>query len=159
MAVVQFQKAHFFFTCCLPIDIQSYSGTVDCCVLPLSSHFDLILGNDWCESVGAEISYRKHALACVDLWDHDQKHTLLIQPDQQQVFCHIVSAATLNQEMQEGDTRYVVDVTCADRTAPIGDNINSDVSIANDINSDVPIVNNIGSDVPVDDTFIGFFDE
>ena len=120
--------------CVLPLDIQSYSGTVDCFVLPLSSHFDLILGDDWCESVGAEISYRKHASDCVDLWN--QSHTLLIQPDQKQAFCHIVSAATLNQEMQEGDTMYVVDDTCADET------------------STTPVANNIDSGIPSDDTFL-----
>lgn len=40
-------------TCVLPLHIQSYSGTVECFVLPLSFHFDSILGDDWCELVSA----------------------------------------------------------------------------------------------------------
>ena len=34
----------------LPVDLQSYQGAVECLVIPMSDHFDLILGEDWCET-------------------------------------------------------------------------------------------------------------
>ena len=39
----------------LPVDIQSYQGAVECFVIPMSDHFDLILGEDWCETTRCEI--------------------------------------------------------------------------------------------------------
>jgi len=99
-------------TCTLALDLQTYSGPIECFVLPLSDQFDLILGDDWCNETGCEISYRDHCLRCID---HDGRHhNLIIQSDQHQVHCPVVSAVNLNTEMEEGDVMYVVDVTCID---------------------------------------------
>ena len=38
----------------LPVDRQSYQGAVECFVIPMSNHFDLILGEDWCETTNCE---------------------------------------------------------------------------------------------------------
>lgn len=54
-------------TCTLSLDIQTYCGPIECFILPLSDQFDLIIGDDWCNEVGCEISYRDQCLRCVDL--------------------------------------------------------------------------------------------
>lgn len=99
-------------TCTLALDLQTYSGPIECFVLPLSDQFDLILGDDWCNETGCEISYRDHCLKCND---HDgRRHSLIIQSGQQQVHCPVISAVNLNTEMEKGDVMYLVDVTCVD---------------------------------------------
>ncbi len=32
--------------CVLPLDIQTYQSAIECCTLPMSDHFDMILGED-----------------------------------------------------------------------------------------------------------------
>ena len=86
-------------TCTLALDLETYSGPIECFVLPLSDQFDLILGDDWCNETGCEISYCDHCLRCND---HDgRRHNLIIQSDQHQVHCLVISAVNLNTEMEE----------------------------------------------------------
>ena len=101
-------------TCTLALDLQTYSGPIECFVLPLSDQFDLILGDDWCGKTGCEISYRDHCLRCDahDGW----RHSLIIQSGQHQVHRALISAVNLNTEMEEGDVMHLVDVTCVDET-------------------------------------------
>ncbi len=61
------------------LDLQTYSGPIECFVLPLSDQFDLILGDDWCNETGCEISYCDHCLRCID--DDGRHHNLIIQSD------------------------------------------------------------------------------
>ncbi len=51
--------------------------------LDLSDQFDLIIGDDW-------ISYCHHSLRCNDL--DGRRHNLIIQSDQHQVHCPVISA-------------------------------------------------------------------
>ena len=101
-------------TCTSALDLQTYSGPIKCFVLPLSDQFDLILGDDWCNETGCEISYCDHCLRCND---HDgRRHSLIIQSGQHQVHCPVMSAVNLNTEMEQGVVMYLVDVTCVDET-------------------------------------------
>ena len=93
----------------LPIDIQSYQGAVECFVIPMSDHFDLILGEDWCETTSCEISFKTHSLKCIDA--EGRCHTLLTQATDGPTLCPIVSAIHLEQSLQQDDMLYVVNVT------------------------------------------------
>ena len=76
-------------TCTLALDLQTYSGPIECFMLPLSDHVDLILGDNWCNESGCEISYRDHCLRCDD---HDGwHHKLFIQADQHLIQVHSAS--------------------------------------------------------------------
>ena len=92
-------------TCTLALDLHTYSGPIECFVLPLSDHIDLILGDDWCTETG-EISYRDHCLRCDD---HDgSHHKLIIQADQHQVHSVSFRCAMLisEEEHKEAFGRY-----------------------------------------------------
>ena len=101
-------------TCTLALDLQTYSGPIERFVLPLSDHFDLILGDNWCNETGCEVSHHDHCPRCND---HDgRRHNMIIQPDQHQVHWPVISAVNLNTKMEEGDAMYLVDVICIDET-------------------------------------------
>lgn len=95
--------------CIVPLNIQSYQIAIECYTLPMSDQFDLILGQDWCEETGAEISFRTHSLDCLDF--DGRAHKLYTQPDNKHILCPIVSALTLEKELQDHDQVYVVHVT------------------------------------------------
>ncbi len=97
--------------CVVPLDIQSYQTAIECYTLPLSDQFDLVLGQDWGEETGAEISFRTHSLDCLDFDGHS--HRLYTQPGSERILCPIVSALTLEKELQDDDQMYVVHVTQA----------------------------------------------
>ena len=82
-------------------------------MLPLSDQFDLILGDDWCNETGCEISYRDHCLRCNDY--NGRRHSLIIQSGQHQ-HCPVISAMDLNTEVEQGVVMYLVDVTCVNET-------------------------------------------
>ena len=69
----------------LPVDIQSYQGAVECFVIPMSNHFDLILGEDWCETTNCEISFKTHSVTCDDT--DGRRHTLLTQATDRPTLC------------------------------------------------------------------------
>ena len=92
----------------LPVDIQSYQAAVECFVIPMSDHFDLILGEDWCESTSCEISFKTYSLKCDDA--DGRSHTLLTQATDGPTLCPIVSAIHLEQSLQQDDMLYVVNV-------------------------------------------------
>ena len=92
----------------LPVDIQSSQAAVECFVIPMSDHFDLILGEDWCESTSCEISFKTYSLKCDDA--DGRRHTLLTQATDGPTLCRIVSAIHLEQSLQQDDMLYVVNV-------------------------------------------------
>ena len=92
----------------LPIDIQSCQGAVECWVIPMSDHFDLILGEDWCETTHCEISFKTRSLKCGDI--DGRCHTLLTQATDEPTSCSIVSVIHLEQSLQTDDMLYVVNV-------------------------------------------------
>ena len=82
----------------MSVDVCTVYCPIECCVLPLSEHSDLMIGDDWCNEVGFEISYQDQCLRCVDL--DGRHHNLLIQPDQHGDLCPVVSAINLDTEME-----------------------------------------------------------
>ena len=93
----------------IPLDIQSYQGAVECFILPMSEHFDVILGEDWCEQTHCEISYKSYSLICRDA--QGRSHKLLTQSTETDTLCPIVSAIHLESTLQQDDLLYVVNVT------------------------------------------------
>ena len=93
----------------IPLDIQSYQGAVECFILPMSQQFDIILGEDWCQQTGCEISYRTHSVSCHDV--NGRGHTLLTQATDTATLCQIVAAVHLEQSLQLDDLLYLVNVT------------------------------------------------
>ena len=62
LSLADASKAISFGKAVLPVDNQSYQGAVECFVIPMCDHFDLILGEDWCETTNCEISFKTHSL-------------------------------------------------------------------------------------------------
>ena len=91
------------------LDVQSYQGAVECFILPMSEHFDVILGEDWCEQTHCEISYKSYSLICRDA--QGRSHKLLTQSTETDTLCPIVSAIHLESTLQQDDLLYVVNVT------------------------------------------------
>ena len=67
-------------------------------------HFDLILGEDWCETISCQISFKTHSLKCDDT--DGRCHTLLTQATDGPTLCPIVSAIHLEQSLQQDDSAY-----------------------------------------------------
>ena len=93
----------------IPLDVQTYQGAVECFILPMSQHFDIILGETWCVETGCEISYKSHSLTCVDT--DGRRHKLLTQSTETSMLCPIISAVHLEDSLQHDDLLYLVNVT------------------------------------------------
>ena len=101
--------------CCnLDLSIQSFKKNVKCHTLPVSDAFDVILGQDWCERVCADISFDNHTVVVSD--SIGKRIKLIPQDTDIDVLCPLVSAVQLEHSLEDGDLLYMVHVTEADQS-------------------------------------------
>jgi len=110
--------------CCnLDLSIQSFKTKIKCHTLPMSDAFDVILGQDWCERVRADISFAQHTVVVSD--SIGKRIRLIPQDTNVDVLCPLVNAVQLEHSLEDGDLLYMVHVTKADLSGAFSHNLNT----------------------------------
>ena len=94
----------------LPINMQDYWSEVVFKVFPMNSHFDVILGRDWCNYVACDILYSA-GLMRFQSPATGKFHEVVLQPVSHGIVCPVISSVDLDKHIEAGDTVYICHVT------------------------------------------------
>ena len=100
--------------CKVPLNIQSYSGIVECYVLPMNTDFDLILGDRRCTKNGADAIYTEHCLRIKHSDSDGTVHRLQVHSkpiERTEFLCSLVDKSEVADAMRKGDGVFFVNVT------------------------------------------------